>query len=56
MDAVTLEVNGTLEHIQNDYVWIFAGGTPPNDFLKKIGIVFGLSEMTGEKFSMQSNA
>jgi hypothetical protein len=25
----------------NDFVWIFAGGTPPYDFLKKIGVGFG---------------
>jgi hypothetical protein len=27
-------------------VWIFAGGLPPNDFLKKIGIKFGMQDTT----------
>src|SRR5437660_11935438 len=35
-DAVMLEVNGTVEQIPNDFVWIFAGGEPPTAFLKKI--------------------
>ena len=30
----------------NDFVWIFAGGTPPNDFLKKIGVGFGARDLT----------
>ena len=32
----------------NDFVWIFAGGTPPNDFLKKIGVGFGARDLTLE--------
>jgi hypothetical protein len=31
--------------IPNDFVWIFAGGTPPNDFLRKIGVAFGMQDM-----------
>jgi thioredoxin reductase (NADPH) len=46
--SVMLEVNGTVEEIPNDYVWVFAGGTPPNDFLKKVGVEFGLRDMTLE--------
>ena len=49
--AVTLEVNGTLQEIPNDFVWVFAGGIPPNDFLKKIGIQFGMRDMTAEASS-----
>ena len=45
-DAVSLEVNGSILEIANDFVWIFAGGTPPNDFLKKIGVEFGMRDMT----------
>jgi thioredoxin reductase len=45
-DAVTLEVNGSLQEITNDFVWIFAGGSPPNDFLKTIGVEFGMRDMT----------
>jgi hypothetical protein len=29
-------------------VWIFAGGTPPYDFLKKIGVGFGMRDLTAE--------
>jgi thioredoxin reductase/Pyruvate/2-oxoacid:ferredoxin oxidoreductase delta subunit len=47
-DGVTLNVNGTLRQIPNDFVWIFAGGTPPNDFLKKIGVEFGMRDITLE--------
>ena len=41
-ESVTLDVKGSLREIPNDYVWIFAGGIPPYDFLKKIGIRFGI--------------
>ena len=46
--SVTLEVNGALQELANDFVWIFAGGTPPSDFLKKVGVGFGLHDMTAE--------
>ncbi len=46
--SVVLEVNGELQEIPNDFVWVFAGGTPPNDFLKKIGVSFGMQDMTVE--------
>jgi thioredoxin reductase len=39
-------VQGEKREIPNDFVWIFAGGTPPNDFLKKIGVGFGDRDMT----------
>jgi putative YpdA family bacillithiol system oxidoreductase len=44
--SVIVDVAGTQREIPNDYVWIFAGGTPPNDFLKKIGVGFGARDMT----------
>ena len=47
-DAVMLEVNGTVEELPNDFVWVFAGGEPPTAFLKKIGIDFGMQDMTLE--------
>jgi len=47
-DSVLLEIDGTTKEISNDYVWIFAGGTPPYDFLKKIGVGFGMRDMTAE--------
>ena len=50
-DTVILSVDGSTQEIPNDFVWIFAGGTPPNDFLKKIGIEFGLRDVTTEASS-----
>lgn len=47
-DAATLEFNGKLQSIPDDYVWIFAGGEPPTAFLKKIGVRFGPHDMTVE--------
>ena len=46
--SVMLEVNGAVQEIPNDFVWIFAGGTPPSDFLKKVGIQLGMRDMTLE--------
>jgi len=43
-----IEVGGKRQEIPNDYVWVFAGGTPPNAFLKKIGVGFGARDMTPE--------
>jgi thioredoxin reductase len=43
-----IEVNGVNQEIPNDFVWVFAGGTPPNDFLKKLGVEFGMRDMTLE--------
>src|SRR5246500_2028086 len=45
-ESVIVDVQGQTREIPNDYVWIFAGGTPPNDFLKKIGVGFGARDMT----------
>jgi thioredoxin reductase (NADPH) len=47
-DAVILSVEGQLQTIPNDFVWIFAGGKPPNDFLSKIGVGFGMRDLTSE--------
>jgi thioredoxin reductase (NADPH) len=47
-DAVILDVKGERHEITNDFVWIFAGGTPPNDFLKKIGVQLGTRDLTLE--------
>ena len=40
-DSAALNSGGKLQILPNDFVWIFAGGTPPYDFLKKIGVGFG---------------
>ncbi len=47
-ESVVLDVEGAMREIPNDYVWIFAGGTPPYDFLKKIGVGFGMRDVTVE--------
>jgi thioredoxin reductase (NADPH) len=47
-DSVILDVKGKLQEIPNDYVWILAGGEPPTAFLKKIGVGFGMRDMTSE--------
>lgn len=39
-DLVLLKTPGKSEKIKNDYVFIFAGGEMPYDFLKSIGISF----------------
>lgn len=45
-DTVLLQVAGNQQEIPNDFAWIFAGGTPPNEFLRKIGIQFGVTDVT----------
>ena len=47
-ESVVLNVNGQVQEISNDYAWIFAGGTSPNDFLKKVGVEFGMLDVTQE--------
>jgi len=47
-DAVVLDVAGTRRSIANDYVWIFAGGQAPDEFLKKAGVVMGVKDFTEE--------
>jgi thioredoxin reductase/ferredoxin len=47
-NSVSLEVAGEVQELPNDFVWVFAGGIPPNDFLKKIGIHFGPLDLTAQ--------
>lgn len=47
-ESVVLDVKGEIREIPNDFVWIFAGGIPPYDFLRKIGIRFGMKDITQE--------
>ncbi len=42
--SVLIEKDGQLEELRNDLVWIFAGGTPPSEFLKAAGVAFGSSD------------
>jgi thioredoxin reductase/Pyruvate/2-oxoacid:ferredoxin oxidoreductase delta subunit len=39
--SVSIEVDGQVRELPNDFVWIFAGGIPPSDFLKAAGVAFG---------------
>jgi thioredoxin reductase (NADPH) len=55
-ESVVIEVNGNTQEIPNDFVWIFAGGTPPNGFLKKIGVGFGSRDVTLEASKEARNA
>lgn len=41
--SVLIEVGGEPRELPNDFVWIFAGGTPPAEFLKAAGVAFGSS-------------
>jgi thioredoxin reductase len=47
-ESVILDHDGTPQEFSNDFVWIFAGGTPPSAFLKKIGVGFGSRDVTLE--------
>jgi thioredoxin reductase/ferredoxin len=40
--SVRIDVAGEIRQLPNDFVWIFAGGTSPSEFLKAIGVSFGL--------------
>src|SRR6266404_1555207 len=44
--AVRLDIAGTTKEIANDYVWVFAGGTPPSEFLGKVGVQIGPRDLT----------
>jgi thioredoxin reductase/Pyruvate/2-oxoacid:ferredoxin oxidoreductase delta subunit len=47
-DAVVLSTEEGVQTVPNDYVWIFAGGKPPNDFLKKIGVGLSMQDLTSQ--------
>jgi putative YpdA family bacillithiol system oxidoreductase len=55
-ESVILNVKGEIQEIPNDFVWIFAGGTPPYDFLKKIGVAFGARDTVVEAGSEKTGA
>ncbi len=48
LHSVVLEVQGVRQELPNDFVWIFAGGTSPNDFLKKVGVHIGECDLTSD--------
>lgn len=39
--SVLIEQDGAEKELRNDFVWIFAGGTPPSEFLRSAGVAFG---------------
>jgi thioredoxin reductase len=45
---VVPDINGSKQELPNDFVWIFAGGVAPNEFLKKIGTQVGVQDLTRE--------
>jgi thioredoxin reductase (NADPH) len=47
-DSVVLEMNGAVQTLPNDFVWLFAGGEPPTAFLNKIGVGFANRDLTTE--------
>lgn len=44
--SALLDCSGEVRELSNDFVWIFAGGTPPTDFLRAAGITFGAKDLT----------
>jgi thioredoxin reductase/ferredoxin len=46
--SVLLQVAGGRREVPNDYVFVFAGGTPPNAFLEKIGVKMGSQDLTAD--------
>ena len=44
--TVLMDVGGAVREIPNDFVWIFAGGIPPTEFLKATGIAFGAMDVS----------
>ncbi len=46
LGSVLIDCGGEIKELPNDYVWIFAGGTPPTEFLKATGIAFGSADVS----------
>jgi thioredoxin reductase (NADPH) len=46
--SVSIEVAGEIRELPNDFVFIFAGGIPPSDFLKAAGVEFGSIDSAGQ--------
>ena len=44
---VVLRVGHESRRLANEYVWVFAGGTPPNGFLTSIGVQLGCHVLDG---------
>jgi thioredoxin reductase (NADPH) len=46
--SVLVDVAGTTTEMPNDWMWVFAGGEPPNAFLQKVGVAMGHHDFTLE--------
>ena len=46
--SVRIDVAGVVTEVPNDWMWVFAGGEPPNAFLQKVGVVMGARDLTRE--------
>ena len=44
--SILLDIAGQVRELPNDYVWVFAGGTPPSEFLKACGVQIGPTDLT----------
>jgi thioredoxin reductase (NADPH) len=56
-DTVVLDVKGEPQQkIANDFMWVFAGGKPPNEFLRTVGVGFGMQESGTEGEPAQNAA
>jgi thioredoxin reductase/Pyruvate/2-oxoacid:ferredoxin oxidoreductase delta subunit len=44
--SVLISVGGAVTELPNDWMWVFAGGEPPNAFLKKVGVAMGDQDLT----------
>jgi len=42
--SVFIECDDQVRELPNDFVWIFAGGIPPSDFLKAAGVAFSSTD------------
>ena len=46
--SVLITTDGTVTEMPNDWMWVFAGGEPPNALLQKFGVAMGDQDLTRE--------
>lgn len=56
LGTAILEIDGSIQELPNDFVWIFAGGTPPTDFLRATGVAFGSSNNISQKMQERQDS
>jgi putative YpdA family bacillithiol system oxidoreductase len=44
--SVLVSMGGGVTELPNDWMWVFAGGEPPNAFLTKVGVAMGDQDLT----------